>query len=369
MYRVLLVDDWDIFLTETKRLKVWGEESGFEAAASAANGKEALELLHREKFDLVLTDIRMPVMDGLQLLRRIKREKCCPCVVLLSEYCEFRYARQGIVLGAFDYLVKPPEESALLELFGRARSFLDSLSRENESMPAAEIAAGWEYPQEEEKHISDALQRRRPDALSLFCSTVDHLYGMMEDNVIRADLMARRLYHNVVDAAYLRFPWLANYIDSLFFDLVDFSHEGENDAYRGFYCKRIDFLLHFIKKFLPESENDTIGEICSYVLSHPEADLKLKVLAQKFYMNPTYLSSTFPVKTGMHFNDYVTQVKMARAEYLLRNTGLKIYDVSYRLGYHDIDYFSRRFKKYYGRSPVAYRSMKDAQENKNEAMG
>ena len=162
MYRVLLVDDWEIFLTETKRLRVWGEESGFEAAASAANGKEALELLHREKFDLVLT-------------------------------------------------------------------------------------------QEEEKHISDALQRRRPDALSLFCSTVDHLYGMMEDNVIRADLMARRLYHNVVDAACLRFPWLANYIDSLFFDLADFPHEGENDAYRGFYCKRIDFLLHFIKKFLPES--------------------------------------------------------------------------------------------------------------------
>lgn len=101
---------------------------------------------------------------------------------------------------------------------------------------------------------------------------------------------------------------------------------------------------------------------------HPEADLKLKVLAQKFYINPTYLSSTFPVRTGIHFNEYVTQVKMARAEYLLRNSSLKIYDVGYQLGYHDIDYFSKRFKKYCGRSPVAYRSMEGAQSNGNEVI-
>lgn len=60
----------------------------------------------------------------------------------------------------------------------------------------------------------------------------------MEDNVIRADIMVRRLYHNVVDAAYLWLPWLANYIDSLFFDLADFLDKRKNDAYYGFYCKK-----------------------------------------------------------------------------------------------------------------------------------
>lgn len=60
----------------------------------------------------------------------------------------------------------------------------------------------------------------------------------MEDNVIRADIMVRRLYHNVVDAAYRWLAWLANYIDSLFFDLADFLDKRKNDAYCGFYCKK-----------------------------------------------------------------------------------------------------------------------------------
>ena len=355
MYRVLLVDDREIFLMEMKRMKVWGKLSGFEAAGTAQNGKQALELLRAEGYDLVLTDIRMPLMDGLQLLRRVRQEKLCPCVVLLSEYSEFRYARQGIVLGAFDYLVKPPDETALLELFGRAHGFLDSLDF-GSAPSAAEIGNGWVYPAEEEKRILDDFQRRKPDALYLFCSTAENLYSMMEDDVIRADIIVRRLYHNVIEAVYDRFPWLHSYINIRFFDATEYPREGD-DAYHDFYCKKITFLLGFIRKYLPETEDGTIGEICAYVLSHPEEDLKLKVLAQKFYINHTYLSSTFAVKTGVHFNDYVTQVKMARAEYLFLNTRLKIYDVSYQLGYRDINYFSRRFKKYCGKSPTAYRDM------------
>ncbi len=126
MYRVLMVDDRDIFLIELKRLKVWGDISGFEVAGKANNGRQAIEMLKSSSYDMVLTDIRMPVIDGLQLLRKINQEGLCSCVVLLSEYSEFNYARQGIVLGAFDYLVKPPSQESLLELFKRARRFLSA---------------------------------------------------------------------------------------------------------------------------------------------------------------------------------------------------------------------------------------------------
>lgn len=359
MYRVLLVDDREIFLMEMKRMKVWGKISGFEAAGTAQNGKQALELLRTESYDLVLTDIRMPVIDGLQLLRRIRQEKLCRCVVLLSEYSEFRYARQGIVLGAFDYLVKPMDANALLDLFSRARSFLDSVNR-GDASAKAEIDSGLgAYPADAEKRILAGIQRRKSDALYLFCSTVKNLYNVMEEDVIRADLIVRRLYSNVVEATFARFPWLHNYISIRSFDATDYPSEEGDDAYHDFYCGKITFLLGFIRKYLPETEDSTVGEICIYVLSHPEEDLKLKALAQKFYINHTYLSSIFAVKTGIHFNDYLTQVKMARAEYLFLNTKLKIYDVCYQLGYRDINYFSRRFRKYCGKSPTEYRGLEN----------
>ncbi|HBC25979.1 MAG TPA: DNA-binding response regulator, partial [Ruminococcaceae bacterium] len=75
------------------------------------------------------------------------------------------------------------------------------------------------------------------------------------------------------------------------------------------------------------------------------------------YINNSYLSNTFALKTGMHYNNYVTMVKMARARYLFQTTDLKAYEVGYQLGYHDINYFSRLFKKYSGKSPAEYRSL------------
>ncbi len=116
MYKTLIVDDRDIFLIELERLKVWGEISGFEVAGKANNGSQAIDLLKNNEYDLVLTDIRMPIIDGLQLLREIKKDNLCSCVVIISEYSEFNYARQGIVLGAFDYLVKPAAEESLLQV-------------------------------------------------------------------------------------------------------------------------------------------------------------------------------------------------------------------------------------------------------------
>ncbi|MCX7772278.1 MAG: response regulator, partial [Clostridia bacterium] len=130
MFKVLIVDDVDILRRDLRRLKVWGEASGFTITDEAANGKEALQKLNASAFDMVITDIRMPVMDGMALLRAISKDKLCPCVVLLSDYTEFSYAREGLVHGAFDYLGKPIDGQKLEELLQRVKQFL--LERENE---------------------------------------------------------------------------------------------------------------------------------------------------------------------------------------------------------------------------------------------
>lgn len=118
MYRILLVEDDDALRYVYRKLRAF-KENGFVIAAEAVNGKEALDLLQNDRFDLIVTDIRMPLVDGLALLREMKVRGLDTPAVLVSSYDEFEYARQGLILGAFDYIVKPVGESSLSAMLAR----------------------------------------------------------------------------------------------------------------------------------------------------------------------------------------------------------------------------------------------------------
>ncbi|MGN1415314.1 MAG: response regulator [Oscillospiraceae bacterium] len=120
MYDILLVEDDSAMRFLYSKMKVWSE-CGFRIAAEVSNGKDALEVLGRESFDLVVTDIRMPFVDGIELLREIKKRGIDVCVIFVSSYDEFEYARQGLVLGAFDYILKPVNDKKLSEVLERTK--------------------------------------------------------------------------------------------------------------------------------------------------------------------------------------------------------------------------------------------------------
>ncbi len=359
MYKILAIDDREIFLIELKRLKVWGERSEFEIIDTASNGKEALELLNRNSYDLVLTDIRMPVVDGLQLLREIQKDKLCPCVVFLSEYSEFNYARQGIVLGAFDYIVKPASEETMIVLLKRIKVFLDDFHDDKHYSlnSTVETDSEWAYPTSDEKQIINCLINKEENAIKLFRVTAETIYNVLSDNIIKADIIIKKMYHNIIMAVYDNFNWLSSYIDIQLFETIDYIHEENMNNFIELYCGKITYLLDFLIKFYIKTPDELIKNICEYILNNSNSDLKLKVIAEKFYINNTYLSNTFVIKTGIHFNDYTTKVKMARSRYLLVNTNLKTYEVGYQIGYHDINYFSKLFKRYYGKNPSEYRDI------------
>jgi two-component system response regulator YesN len=360
VYKILAVDDREIFLTELKRLKLWGENSEFKIVNTASNGKEALELLGKNSYDLVFTDIRMPVVDGLQLLREIQKDKLCKCVVILSEYSEFNYARQGIVLGAFDYIVKPATEETMIELLKRIKTFLDNIgNKENKVLSHKDYLikdnSEWVYPLADEKQIIKNLIGKEDKAIKLFSVTTENIYKILSNNIIEADIITKKMYHNIIASVYDNFNWLKDYIGIEFFETIDYINDQSSSDFIQFYCRKITYLLNFLKKFYLETTDELIKNICGYILTNHNSNLKLKVIAEKFYINNTYLSNAFATKTGTRFNNYVTMVKMARARYLLINTQLKTYEIGYQLGYHDINYFSKLFKKHYGENPSEYR--------------
>ena len=130
MYRILLVEDDEALRYVYARMHAW-QENGFCLAAQAANGKQALKQLEKERFDLIVTDIRMPFIDGLELLREMRRSEIQTPVILVSSYGEFEYAREGLVLGAFDYIVKPFREEQLSEVLRRAAQSLSAHTDED----------------------------------------------------------------------------------------------------------------------------------------------------------------------------------------------------------------------------------------------
>lgn len=106
MYSVFLVDDEPIVL-EGIRTKIDWEKSGFSFAGEASDGEIALSMIHEIKPDILITDIKMPFMDGLQLASAIKKTQPWIKIIILSGHDEFYYAKKAISIGIEDYLLKP----------------------------------------------------------------------------------------------------------------------------------------------------------------------------------------------------------------------------------------------------------------------
>jgi two-component system response regulator YesN len=149
MKRILIVDDEYLVRFGLKTIIDWGEY-GYTIAGEASNGKEALELFRRTGADVVLTDIKMPVMDGLELTRAIRETGKKVKIIILSHYDDFSYAREAINLGAFRYILKT--ELTRANILNMLKSLFHS-----ESENAAEAAAADDIAVRREQYIGQYL--------------------------------------------------------------------------------------------------------------------------------------------------------------------------------------------------------------------
>lgn len=125
MFKVLLVDDEPLIRRGLKEKLDWNS-LGFEIAGEASNGLQALELVKKINPDIILTDMKMPVMDGIKLLQAIKAADSRIKVIVISAYSSFQYTQTAVKCGAFDYILKPIDSDELTEVLARARLAIES---------------------------------------------------------------------------------------------------------------------------------------------------------------------------------------------------------------------------------------------------
>ncbi|MEI7026346.1 response regulator [Paenibacillus sp. y28] len=133
MYKLLLIDD-EADVRDGVALEVDWAECGFEMAGTAENGREALELIERIQPDVVVTDIQMPFMDGLQLSEWIRERYPTIKIIVLTGFDEFEYAQKAVKLQIDEYLLKPFSSQEFVEVLLKARSRIEEETEQKRNM-------------------------------------------------------------------------------------------------------------------------------------------------------------------------------------------------------------------------------------------
>jgi len=184
MYSVFLVDDEPIVL-EGIRTKIDWESSGFTFAGEATDGEIALSMIHEIKPDILITDIKMPFMDGLQLAAAVKKTQPWIKIIILSGHDEFDYAKKAISIGIEDYLLKPFTSEEVVSALQKAAAQIDK-----------ERSQLFDINKMKAELISRDKQLQKDFLMNLVSGTEDLQNIMQKSQELRIDLLSR--YYKVL---------------------------------------------------------------------------------------------------------------------------------------------------------------------------
>ena len=229
MFKVMIVDDEPIIRTGLKHVVDWGE-LGFKIVSEAKNGLDALKKLEEEPVDLIITDIKMPQMDGIELLEVLREKNNDVSVVLLSGFAEFDYAQKGLSLGAIDYLLKPMDPTNIKEVLEKVyKKFTnDKMIKEQTEYLNKKLELTRSFSRE--KVINDIIHGKNLGKLWLLVEEYD-------------------------------IPLINNLVQVAILELDDFEEQGEDWILNGEYESIVEKIQVIIKQEL--EDEDYINSIIS----------------------------------------------------------------------------------------------------------
>lgn len=353
MYNVLIVDDDRTSRYILKRYKQW-ENYGLTIADEACDGKEALQKMACQHFDLLLTDIKMPGMDGMELLKELKLLQWEICVIFLSTHSDFNYARQGIRWGVFDYMTKPIEERVLAETLKRVKAYLDdkAMIREAGEKNFMDDSLKQFYPLNGVKTLSALLLAGSPAVLEEAGRVLDEIDFLPDPGAIK---LMENITIEVKEGIGSVFPWLEKVEGSTL--ACPAALERNKSEMKKLFLDFFTRGLEVIRKYELHQTDGIVRRTCNYVIAHIESNITLEAVAREIQVSKDYIGRLFKQKTGGSFHEYVTKIKMEHAKYLIRTGCYKNYEISERLGYRTSDYFSHLFKEYTGCTPSLFKKL------------
>lgn len=357
MYRVLIVDDEHLIRSSlTKKVEQYSET--VTVSGTAENGMKALQWLEQYYADILITDVRMPLMDGLACIGTVKQLYPWMACIVVSSYDDFQYAKSSLQLGALDYILKPIHQQSLN----------DALTRACEHLSQTRHLASTNTLVRRLPHFTPMLQRWLNQIQTVQVETMPLL---VVDTLEMLEEWSENNFH-LLNA--LSMTWLQLVNEELKKEKMEASlQEGDDlglwdktvplDKVRSYFrlsaVRRLEegaarlFLVG--KEAMEHPTRKVIEEVKAYIREQYARKTSLQEIADRVNISRNYLANVFKQETGSTIWNYLTSVRMEKARELLLSAPFKIYQIAHEVGYEDHVHFSQVFKEYYGITPMEYK--------------
>lgn len=400
MHKLVIVDDEYLVRLGIRETIDWAA-NGIEVIGDASNGKQGYEMIKELNPDLVITDIKMPIMNGVDLVKTLHKEGFNGEIVVLSGYKDFEYAKETFENGIFSYVVKPIDNDELLEVVLRAVAKLEQKIKDRTLTSKVQT----ELPTLQSEFMKKLLSSNSFVGSDIPSELLNHdislpTNGTMAlisiEEMFKSKKSELNIYINLLKEA-LSKEKIA-FVDFDFKDsIVMFLNSNDiekislicRDTFIPFEQKTLTALtvgltlyssLEYIQKTYEsclklvqskllfhlntvEMELDdqtsyrhrqSISQFYSIIAEKYSTQLTVRSVSDEMNVSESYLMHLLKDNLGKTFNEILTGYRIGIAKRLLLSGKYRINQVSDKVGYIDVKYFSQVFKKIVGVTPSDY---------------
>ena len=346
MLKVLIVDDDNNVRECLKTLIDW-TELGYELIGEATNGADAYNIAVESNVDVIITDIKMPIMDGAELCKKIREVMSNVSIIFLSAYEDFTTAQMALRYNVKEYILKPIDiikieylADILKEVSAEKQNqtYLNHILKSKDvdkdilyRLKGSETQYFVDFFNEMDKCVTGEFA-----VISAVCvKLISLLYDYLSEIGINIDIIEEKKTRLDTDLILLKNQQdMLDYTKKLYCDVLQF----DNDNSRNFYIVLVNKIKEDIKS------------------NYLDSFFSVSTIAEKFSFSADYIGKIFKQSTGTTISSYISEARMEKAMELLRDTEIPINDIATLVGYTNSNYFAKVFKSKHNMTPSSYRT-------------
>ena len=358
-YKVVIIDDEKWTREIIKGLGEW-DKLGLEVVGEASDGEFGLEIIKRTNPDIVISDVCMPRLNGLQLIEKVKSNGFESLIIMISGYDDFSYVQNALRLGVSDYILKPIKASILNEQLEKC---VETIKKKRNSsnigldlnFVSSEYSTYIDYRLE---WVNRALLSSSEEKLNKEFDILEEQIQFKFSEIQRRDFIIYfyyRLLNNlqnfIIGCGYLpkeifssKFTSFVFGDDTKFIRMLTYLKELYIEANRK------------ILEFKHKRNKVDITKIKEYLNVNYLEEVSLEKTAEIFSISKEYLSKIFKDEYKISFSKYIIKLRMEKAMQLVLNLSILLKDIPEASGFFDHAHFYKTFKKYYEKTPGDIRS-------------
>lgn len=396
MWKLLIADDEPKIRRGLRKIIDWNSH-GVQVIGEAEDGEVALDLIEKLKPDIILLDINMPFLNGLNLLEKLNDLSMNFIIIIISGYDEFSYAQKALEYNVFDYVLKPVSKEKIQKIVVKALNKLKIIEEKNdygqwvtkklnENMEQLKRKFFLEWLENEisEEEVTKQLKyfniKFGKNLGIVIIKIIDKLNLDLKNNKWNDELIEYAI-ENMIKDIFKETERVVIFSDSrkniiILIDNIDIGRLSkinseieetisnylkfnviieQRNTTNGILQLKQDYLklIEIIK--IKNNFSPMVLYTINYIQANYYNNLNINHISEKLEVTSSYLSKILKKETGLSFIDFLTNTRIEKATQIMKDQSVKIYDVAELVGYSNQHYFCRAFKKIMGVSPTEYK--------------